>query len=238
VHRFRERRWLQVARSPTLLSSKACTKCGEIKPPHDFRILPSGNRQGMCNKCGNAFSKAWREECLAKNLCGSCKREPRHDGGCFCEKCHARTQARRRAKRAQNLAAGGCAECVHGKAIPGSTRCAQCRFKDRARYVWGDASRWPELAAIWEKQNGRCPYTGMQMNLPDADLDHIVPRAKGGSNDPGNLQWVLRPINGMKDAYLEGEFLDYIKIMYRHCVAAGKIKVLNESLVPKLKVVG
>ena len=88
---------------------------------------------------------------------------------------------------------------------------------------------------IWDKQAGICPYTGIQLNLVDADIDHIVPRAKGGTNDPNNLQFILREVNEMKSAMPEADFLRIIKMVHRNCLKTGKIADVTEDLVPSKK---
>lgn len=50
----------------------------------------------------------------------------------------------------------------------------------------------------------------------DAELDHRVPIAKGGSNGPENVQWVHSVINQMKWSYSESDFLSFVKAIYDH----------------------
>ena len=46
-----------------------------------------------------------------------------------------------------------------------------------------------------------CAQCGATTNL---EVDHIVPLARAGSNDPDNLQWLCRPCNRAKGAREEG----------------------------------
>lgn len=42
------------------------------------------------------------------------------------------------------------------------------------------------------RQNGKCAITGRKFRHGDAkQLDHTIPRADGGENREGNLQWIL-----------------------------------------------
>jgi hypothetical protein len=51
----------------------------------------------------------------------------------------------------------------------------------------------PKRKRLWEKYNGKCHWCGCETRLvndtaPDkATIDHIIPRYKGGTNDPANL---------------------------------------------------
>lgn len=65
------------------------------------------------------------------------------------------------------------------------------------------------LAELWEKQGGVCALTGTTL-VPgvNASLDHIVPKAKGGTNALDNLQWVCIPANQAKSDLSTEEFVD------------------------------
>jgi hypothetical protein len=48
------------------------------------------------------------------------------------------------------------------------------------------------------KSKGRCWYCGRDFSLLKRTLDHVVPRSKGGSNDPKNLVFACEPCNSDK----------------------------------------
>jgi 5-methylcytosine-specific restriction endonuclease McrA len=54
---------------------------------------------------------------------------------------------------------------------------------------------------LWEQQNGICPYLMTQINLCDAQLDHVLPISLGGTHDISNLQWIHHRVNKMKWDY-------------------------------------
>lgn len=49
--------------------------------------------------------------------------------------------------------------------------------------------------AVLRRDHHRCVWCGGQENLA---VDHIIPRAKGGTNDPRNLQTLCRSCNSSK----------------------------------------
>lgn len=56
-------------------------------------------------------------------------------------------------------------------------------------------------ASIWAKSQGRCYFCGVQTNPYDTfAIDHLVPVADGGTNDPKNLVPSCKACNGAKGA--------------------------------------
>jgi 5-methylcytosine-specific restriction endonuclease McrA len=67
---------------------------------------------------------------------------------------------------------------------------------------------WATLQKIMENQGNVCPYFGVPIQVGiNAELDHKTPRARGGTNDLANLQWVHTWANKMKLDMTEEEFL-------------------------------
>jgi 5-methylcytosine-specific restriction endonuclease McrA len=67
---------------------------------------------------------------------------------------------------------------------------------------------WPLLLDLLERQNRRCTYSGIPIELgKTASLDHIVAKSKGGKNTIENLQWVHIWINKMKNTMSNDEFV-------------------------------
>lgn len=64
-----------------------------------------------------------------------------------------------------------------------------------------------ELRRMWERQNGRCGITGQPLTTKTATIDHIVPIARGGSNDLDNLRWANKTPNHAKGNLLDDEFV-------------------------------
>jgi hypothetical protein len=51
----------------------------------------------------------------------------------------------------------------------------------------------------WLKQRGRCALTGVKLDRT-ANVDHIVPVCKGGTNESSNLQWLTPMANQVKSS--------------------------------------
>ena len=66
-------------------------------------------------------------------------------------------------------------------------------------------ARARELASLWRRQRGCCAITGQRLDRT-AEMDHIVPRVRGGSDDIGNLRWVTRDVNRAKRDLMDADF--------------------------------
>ena len=60
--------------------------------------------------------------------------------------------------------------------------------------------RIPRLTreAIFERDGGICQYTGEYVGRRSGNLDHVVPRSRGGRDTFENLVWAKREINSLK----------------------------------------
>ena len=77
-------------------------------------------------------------------------------------------------------------------------RAMKLRGKDRATYL--------DLAAMWRRQRGRCALTGKRLDR-SAQLDHVIPKARGGNDEAKNLQWVCAETNLAKRDLTQEEFI-------------------------------
>jgi len=65
---------------------------------------------------------------------------------------------------------------------------------------------------LWARDGGVCQYTGKKLRRSEADMDHVVPRSKGGSNTWENVVLCDKKINAAKaDKSLEQAGLELIR---------------------------
>lgn len=82
-------------------------------------------------------------------------------------------------------------------------------------FFWGRAMKLrghgrataADLESIWETQKGLCAMTGRVLDQKTAQLDHIMPKARGGGDEPANLRWVCQEANLMKRDMTDAELL-------------------------------
>lgn len=59
--------------------------------------------------------------------------------------------------------------------------------------------------ALWARDGGRCQYSGRKLAIGEADIDHIVPRSRGGGDSWENCVISDRTINRRKGAQTPSE---------------------------------
>ena len=86
--------------------------------------------------------------------------------------------------------------------------CTRRFFWARATKLRGEGkATHKELAALWKKQRGLCALTGRKLNRDNAHLDHIVAKARGGSDTLDNVRWVCREANLAKRELSDAQFV-------------------------------
>lgn len=63
----------------------------------------------------------------------------------------------------------------------------------------------PCRTSVYERDGGRCQYTGEFVGLDGGNLDHVVPRSRGGKNSFENLVWAKKHVNTDKANRLPSE---------------------------------
>ncbi|MEA5537290.1 HNH endonuclease [Crocosphaera sp. XPORK-15E] len=59
---------------------------------------------------------------------------------------------------------------------------------------------------IFQRDNYQCKSCGKKQQETILNIDHIIPLAKGGSNDMSNLQTLCQPCNQQKKHHLDARF--------------------------------
>ena len=181
---------------------KLCILCG--KPAH--------NRTLFCETCRSAHNNRFRvvaQYRKANNLCHDCGGKIDRPNFTRCSKC-AERQHKSFAKLVASRHEKGLCRCGNPATI--GKVCNDCWFKRESQFNTGSKHMWQAIKQLLEKQEYKCAYSGRHL-IPgvNASLDHIVPIAKGGSNDITNLQWVDKQINTrMKFGLSHQEFMSLL----------------------------
>lgn len=93
-------------------------------------------------------------------------------------------------------------------AAPKAHKRKSFRWGDKSRHERGYGSNWDKIRKIALKRDQymcqRClennRYTPLQVKLYDHAVDHIVPKAKGGTDELSNLQSLCEPCHEIKTA--------------------------------------
>jgi len=82
------------------------------------------------------------------------------------------------------------------------------------RFFWSKAMKLKgenkattkQIASLWKKQKGLCALTGKKLNRT-SQLDHILPKSRGGTDYIENLQWLSKEANLAKRDLTDAEFI-------------------------------
>lgn len=194
--------------------SVGCDKCGK---PREKGCLCYG-----CWEKRMVYLKQRRDGRVAAKLCQFCSKPVLV--GRLCDECRINKRQARADLKLIRQQLGLCLKCGKEK-FDGATRCVTCFLKDIAHCHFGQRKLYVKLFEILDRQNGFCPYTGEKLVLgQNATLDHKVSRARGGSSDLFNLQWVYKgdfDVNWMKGMMSEEEFFVAIKKIYHFVKQKG-----------------
>ena len=164
--------------------------------------------KSLCETCALRTKKTMeelREYRRQNGLCRHCG-EATNEGFVACEKCRAKSREFRSSqemkqrvvdRRAKKREDGICQTCSN-PSHPGLSYCKVCQLKNVAASNLGNRSRWIDLQDLMEKQGNRCALSGQPIDITNAEIDHILPRAKGGQDVIENLQWTHKVTNRMK----------------------------------------
>ena len=82
------------------------------------------------------------------------------------------------------------------------TRSDERRIKPTKRVTWPQGLK----RELMRRQDNTCVYCGYRRIGSSLDIDHVVPVARGGSNDIDNLQVICRRCNQRKGVQTDQEF--------------------------------
>jgi len=173
---------------------KRCSVCNLSKLVDAFGPkLKVPNGRASCRDCDAIYQRNYR-----KNNLDKCRRQNREH--------MARQRATAEGAASQRAAAHKCWQ--NG----GAAR--QQDYLDRLRK--NDFFRWKarksyitlteaQLRGLWERQKGLCALTGRALDH-HAEIDHILPKTRGGDDTMENSRWVCHAANQAKHNLTDPEF--------------------------------
>ena len=115
---------------------------------------------------------------------------------------------------------GKCPECKGELGdTPYKRKCLKCGWKTRS-----DGIPFDILVQLLEAQGNKCNYCRIPLSMHgkmEIQLDHKVPKARGGSDALENRQFLYQVCNVAKWTMSEGDFRSWIKRVYANLFPAG-----------------
>ena len=161
-----------------------------------------------------AAKQKFRAKQQELGLCLDCNNKP-SAGRARCENCLALRRNNLTERKRIAVERGACAYCLQEVSLPHHRFCEKCYCRDVSWHRLGTSKRASEILRLFNSQEGKCAISGVTMTLGmDCELDHIIPKSRGGSDDTENLQWVLMVCNRMKDNLTEDELFGMTERIY------------------------
>lgn len=87
-----------------------------------------------------------------------------------------------------------------------------------------------ERSAVYNKSEGRCAICGKFVPFESFTVDHIIPLAKGGSNDMSNLQCACKTCNRIKQDILPQDLMEKLTQIMLYQVGQKENKKYRKQL--------
>lgn len=87
-----------------------------------------------------------------------------------------------------------------------------------------------ERTAVYNKSEGRCAICGKFVPFESFTVDHIIPLAKGGSNDMSNLQCACKTCNRIKQDILPQDLMEKLTQIMLYQVGQKENKKYRKQL--------
>ena len=137
----------------------------------------------------------------ASGLCITCGINNKLPNIKRCKECNDYNTAEDAKRRAANRAAGKCEKCGKSKdnvKIWNNLWCAYCHLKYKFKYPTTSSNADQIINNLLTKQNYKCALTGRDLHTNKFHIDHIIPKSKGGKDDPVNWQLIVEEANVFK----------------------------------------
>lgn len=198
---------------------KLCKDCGETKPKTEFsrHAKAADGLHSCCRECQKKHNAAKRQRYREANV----GRDPFDGSLKWCPRCKKDLPRSRDHWSTAPSQKDGLQSCC--------LMCQSSKNSDligRIDYLWGKESRnkrtkqrgdwvdhgkgeWLDLVIA---QKCRCALTGERLTVDNVSIDHIIPVAKGGTNELSNLRLLTKRVN---NALWDSSDEDFISLCKR-----------------------
>ena len=140
------------------------------------------------------------------------------------QKEHEIKKSLRRETRRQWIKDKKCRGCGDGNTIKGDF-CLQCYLINVSAKRLGTGRYWKDLMNLMKKQNFTCALTGDKLKWGgDIELDHIIPKSRGGKDELSNVRWVSKIANRVKQSLIDSELFEICQKMLTFSKSYNSLK--------------
>ena len=187
----------------------SCRKCKACKPISDFRTRSTnGKPESQCKECERQYQKDWYWKNVEKGRtkAAASMRKLRADPD--------RREAHLEKQRANYHAKAKYTERAYYEKLK-SDNPWDWRARNLKRNCSGlITTEW--LHATWALQGGKCVLSGRVLDVMTFQIDHIIPKSRGGSDELSNLQILSPEANQAKGGMTDAEFISLCNDVIRN----------------------
>lgn len=81
---------------------------------------------------------------------------------------------------------------------------------------------------IFKEQEFTCALSGRKLRSKRTQLDHIIPKSRGGTDEKSNLQWLTTQVNRMKGSMMQDDFIALCGEIWKHANARKAPHMRND----------
>lgn len=181
------------------LKKNLCPTCGNARD----------RSTKQCSTCVGLFREATKKSDAKRKKKGTCRTCPapvKHTNGTYCQECLEKIGVANKRLREGRRERGTCLMCPSPRTT--GLLCLKCWFEKAALRTLGSRRHGAALQVLFERQQGLCFYTGEKLTPgKNASIDHQTPKTTGGTDTIGNLKWVTRQINRIKNNLSHEDFV-------------------------------
>lgn len=193
----------------------SCTLCMAEKPLAEFRLRAGRKKpNARCRECESAAERAryWSSPEKARAKSAQSMKRLRSDPG--------RRPAHLAKRRDYYNAKAKHTERAYYERLR-TEQPWQWRVRNLRRNV-NPAITVEWLRSLWDQQGGLCALSGRPLEIQTAELDHRIPRSRGGGDDLTNLRLVAPEANRAKGALTDDELVALCRDILGRALLEGR----------------
>lgn len=201
-----------IAKERALIRRNKCRQEGICISCMSKPARPNSVRCEHCSNLANENSRKRDTESLAKGVCLDCDSKV-VEGQRFCEVHRKLNSSRNKTRYDARRKLGLCILCTIP--VAGNSDVCETHYLKRAALKHlGSSKKWELLSEQLNKQNKKCLYCGIMLNLGDntqADHYNSLSKHPEQAKDPNNIVWACEPCNQAKGDMTGPEFIALCK---------------------------
>ncbi len=146
-------------------------------------------------------------------LCVICGKNYANENRVLCQDCKEKQAIDQKKRRQEKFKFGICQDCPNPFTV-NNKYCFSCWVRTLCNAHSIKLEYIDDIIVKFSTQNELCYYTN-KLLVPgeNASMEHLIPRSRGGSDEPNNIVWCDKRVNLCKGNMTEIEFIELCKLI-------------------------